>query len=92
MSPQIIKGGGPQGAKLGILEYLSRTNNSADCVGPHERYKFVDDLTTLDIVNLLTIGLCSANIKHQVPNDLTDNNQFIHAEDLKSQKYLDEIT
>ena len=90
-SPQRINGGGPQGATLGLLEYMSQTNNNADCVGPNERYKFVDDLTTLEIVNLLTIGLCSANIKHQVPNYLTDNNQFIHAEDLKSQKYLDEI-
>ena len=31
-SPKLINGGGPQGATLGILEYLSQTNNSADCV------------------------------------------------------------
>ena len=90
-SPQRINGGGPQGATLGILEYLSQTNNSADCVGQDERFKFVDDLTTLEIVNLLTIGLCSANIKCQVPNDLKEDNQFIHPKDLKSQTYLDEI-
>ena len=56
-SPRRINGGGPQGATLGILEYLSQTNNSADCVGQDEWFKFVDDLTVLEIVNLITVGL-----------------------------------
>ena len=30
--PRVIKGGGPQGATLGLLEYLSQSNDSADCV------------------------------------------------------------
>ena len=30
--PRHIKGGGAQGATLGILEYLSQSNNNADCV------------------------------------------------------------
>jgi hypothetical protein len=72
--PKRINGGGPQGATLGILEYLSQTNNSADCVNSEERFKFVDDLTVLEIVNLLTIGLCSFNVKHQVPNDINQHN------------------
>ena len=63
MSPTRINGGGPQGATLGILEYLSKSNESADWVGPEERFKFVVDLTVLEIVNLLTVGLCSINIK-----------------------------
>ena len=91
-SPKMINGGGPQGATLGILEFLSQTNNSADCVGPEERFKFVDDLTVLEIVNLLTVGLCSLNIKNQVPNDIKEDNQFIHPENLKSQEYLNEIS
>ena len=90
--PKRINGGGPQGATLGILEYLSQTNNSADCVNSEERFKFVDDLTVLEIVNLLTIGLCSFNVKHQVPNDINQHNQFINPEDLKSQEYLDKIS
>ena len=52
-SPKRINGGGPQGATLGILEFLSQTNNSADCVNPEERFQFVDDLTVLEIFNLL---------------------------------------
>ena len=62
--PRMIKGGGPHGATLGLLEYLSQSNNSADMVNEADRYKFVDDLTVLDIVNLLTVGIKSYNINN----------------------------
>ena len=90
--PRKINGGGPQGATLGILEYLSQSNNSADCVSPEERFKFIDDLTILEIINLLTIGICSLNIKTQVLSDKLENNHFIPAENLMSQEYLKEIS
>ena len=90
--PRRINGGGPQGATLGILEYLSQSNNSSDYVGQNERFKFVDDLTVLEIVNLLTIGLCSYNIKNQVPNDLKAEDLYIPPENLMSQSYLDYIS
>ena len=70
-----INGGGPQGATIGILEYLSQSNDSADFLNPEDRYKFVDDLTMLEIVNLLTIGI--SNFKSQVPNYISDHNQYI---------------
>ena len=89
--PRKINGGGPQGATLGILEYLSQSNNSADCVSPEDRFKFIDDLTILEIINLLTIGISSFNVKAQVPSDILENNQFIPPKNLKSQDYLDVI-
>ena len=61
-------------------------------MGQDERFKFVDDLTVLEIVNLLTIGLCSYNIKNQVPNDLKAERLYIPPENLKSQSYLDNIS
>ena len=73
-----------QGATLGILEYLSQSNNSADCVGPDDRYKFVDDLTVLEIVNLLTVEITPFNINNQVPNDIPQHNQYIPPENLVS--------
>ena len=90
-SPKLINVGGPQGATLGILEYLSQTSNSAECVPPEDCFKFVDDLTILEIVNLLTIGLSSYNVKHQVPNDIGEDKHFISPDNLKSQEYLNEI-
>ena len=86
--PRRINGGGPQGATIGILEYLSQSNKSANCVDQKDRFKFVDDLTILEIVNLLTIGLTCYNIKSQVPSDIIEGNQFLPADNLKSQGYL----
>ena len=89
--PRKIKGGGPQFATLGIIEYLSQSNNSADCVSEEDRFKFVDDLTILEIINLLTIGISSFNLKQEVPNDIPTHNQIIPPEHLQSQKWLEEI-
>ena len=90
--PRNLNGGGPKGATFGILEYLSQSNHSADCVGQENRFKFVDDLTTLEIINLITIGLSTFNSKNQVPSDIPHHNQYIPPEHLKSQKYLDKIS
>ena len=89
--PRNIKGGGPQGATLGLLEYLSQSNNSADCVQLEDRYKFVDDLTILEVVNLLTVGITSYNLKQHIPSDLPLHNQFIPPQNLHSQDWLDSI-
>ena len=86
-----LKGGGPQGATIGLLEYLSQSNNCADTVSESERFRFLDDLSTLEIINLLTVGITSFNIRHQVPNDIGTHNQFIPSHNLKSQKWLENI-
>ena len=89
--PRKIRGGGPQGATLGILEYLSQSNNNADCVNEEDRFKFIDDLSILEIVNLITIGLSSFNVKAQVPTDIPEHNQFISSTNLKTQEWLNTI-
>ena len=68
--PRKINGGGPQGATLGILEYLSQSNNNADLVNENDRFKFVDDLTVLEIVDLLSVGLTSYNVRQHVPSNI----------------------
>ena len=67
-SERRLNGGGPQGATFGIWEYLAQSNNSADCVEEENRFKFVDDLTVLEKINLLITGLSSLNCKASVPN------------------------
>ena len=89
--PRKVNGGGPQGATLGLLEYLSQSNNSADMVSESDRFKFIDDLSILEIVNLLTVGITSFNLKQQVPTDIPLHNQFIPSENLKSQDWLTQI-
>ena len=89
--PRKLPGGGAMGANLGNWEFLSQTNNSADCVPLEDRFKFVDDLSTLEIINLLTIGMSSFNMKHQVPSDIPIHGQYIPASNLESQNYLNAI-
>jgi hypothetical protein len=48
-----LNGGGPQGALFGVLEYLALSNDNADVVSIEDRFKFVDDLTVLELINLL---------------------------------------
>ena len=69
----------------------TQSNNNSDCVNEEDRFKFVDDLTILEIVNLLTIGIASFNINAQVPLDILDNNQIIPSSNLRSRHFLDEI-
>ena len=45
--PRKLPGGGAMGASLGNWEFLSQTNDNADCVPQEERFKFVEDLTTV---------------------------------------------
>jgi hypothetical protein len=82
-APRKLPGGGAMGASLVNWEYLSQTNNNADCIP--------DDLSTLEIINLLTIGLSSFHMKNQVPNDIPVHGQFIENTKLKSQEYLNQI-
>ena len=90
-APRKLPGGGAMGATLGNWEFLSQTNDNADCVPQEDRFKFVDDLSVLEVINLLTIGLSSFNFKQQIASDIPTHGQIIPNENLKSQKYLDQI-
>ena len=79
-----LNGGGPQGDVLGILEYLSQNNDCADFMEEDEKYKYIDDLSILEIINLISIGLSSYNCWEQVPNDIISENQFLPPENLNS--------
>ena len=51
----------------------------------------MDDLSTLEVINLLTVGLSSLNMKSQVPMDIPVHGQFIDGSNLKSHGYLDQL-
>ena len=68
-----------------MWEYQSPSNDNADCVTEDDRFKFVDDLTVLEIINLLSIGIASYNIKLHVPSDIPTHNQYIPKENLVRQ-------
>ena len=79
-----LKGGGPQGSTKGVLSYMSQSNNNTDCVPEDDRYKYFDDATVLEVINLLNIGLSSYRVKDTVPSHIPAHNQFIDSNNLKS--------
>ena len=90
-SERKLPAGGPQGSNFGILGYLSQSNDNSNCVPVDDRYKYMDDLTMLEAICFMNIGLATFNLKKQVPNHIPVHNQVINSDSLKTQKYLDEI-
>jgi hypothetical protein len=84
-------GGGPQGSLWGILEYLSQSNDNTDFVDNKEKFKFIDDLSILEIINLMSIGIASYQFKMHVASDIPTNGYFIPNKNLKTQEYLNSI-
>ena len=86
-----MNGGGPQGDVLGILEYLSQTNDNTDFIDLEDKFKFIDDLSFLDIINLIVQGITSYNFKSHVASDVGIHNQFLPSQNSTSQLSLDRI-
>ena len=86
-----LSGSGPQGSTLVLLEYLSQSNHNTRNIDPKLKYKWLDDLSLLEVINLLTIGLSSYNVRAHVPNDIPVHNGFVEAKNLSTQKNIDNI-
>ena len=85
-SERELSGSGSQGSTLGLLEYLSQSNDNTQDIPPDMKYKWLDDLSVLEVINLLTIGISSYNIRSHVPNDIPVHNGYVEASNLKIQK------
>ena len=90
-SERELKGGGPQGSSFGLWEYLAQSNDNADCVDVKDRFKFVDDLSFVEIIFILNMGLSSYNVRPHVPSNVPIHNQIIQGSKLKSQSQLESI-
>ena len=54
-----------------------------------DRFKFVDDLSFLEIIYLLSVGIATYNI--HVPSNIPTHNQVIVPQNLKTQGQLNQI-
>ena len=57
----------------------------------HQKFKFIDDLSILEIINFLSIGLANYNCHNQVPSDIRIDSFFLDSKNIRSQKHLDKI-
>ena len=87
-SKRDLPGSGAQGSVLGNWEYLSQTNNNANHIPVEDKWKWVDDLTTLEIINLIAVGLASYNFRQHLPSDIPVHGQYVKPENLKTQEYI----
>ena len=85
-----LPGGGPQGTLLGLIEYLVQSNDNADNVDPDMRFKFVDDLTILELVMVKEL-LSKYDFNQHVASDIGLDEQFIAASNLETQNHLNSI-
>ena len=72
-----LPGGGPQGCSLGLWSFLSQTNDNPEDTDKDNIFKFVDDKSVLEIINLLSIGIASHNPRTRVPSNIMTSNIFI---------------
>ena len=89
--PRPLPGGGAQGGALGQLEYLSQTNHNVDFLNDDLKYKFIDDLSLLEVLNLVMCGIAAFNFKHQVASDIGAHGNYLPSENFESQSYLEKI-
>ena len=88
--PKIVNGGGPQGITTGILEYLSLSNGNFNFLSLDEIFKFIDDASFMEVLNMLSIGISSFNTRATIPTDIVDN--YIPPANLKTSEYLSKIS
>ena len=83
-------GGGPQGTLLGQIEYLVQSNDNADIISPEDRFKYIDDLSVLQLVCLAGL-LTEYNFYSHVASDIGTEDKFLPAESFATQDNLNSI-
>ena len=71
--------------------YLVQTNNNADVVNPEDRYKFIDDLSILQIVSLAGL-LTDYNFHNRVASDIGIEHKYLPASSYELQGHLNSIS
>ena len=89
--PYPLPGGGAQGGQLGQLEYLSQSNDNVNFLSKEEKFKFIDDLSILELINLVMSGMSSYNFKQHVASDIGVHGQYLPPKNINSQEYMDRV-
>ena len=76
---------------MGIWSLAHRLTTMRTVSHKMNRYEWVDDLSVLEVINLVSIGISSYNFKQHVASDIPSHGQYVNNQDLKTQKYLKQI-
>ena len=81
---------GPQGTLLGLIKYLIQSNDAADCVSQEDRYKYIDDLSILELVFLSGV-LTDFDCHRTVPSDIGVDQKYLPPESYRTKDSLNQI-
>ena len=84
-------GGGPQGTLIGGIEYLIQSNDNADIVPEEDRFKYIDDLSVLELV-MMTGLLKDYNFYEHVASDIGIGQSYLPPASYSTQGTLDKIS
>ena len=84
-------GGGPQGTLLGQIEYIVQSNDNADIVSEEDRFKYIDDLTIVQLVSLSGL-LTDYNFTEHVASDIGVDQLYLPADSYPTQNNLNGIS
>ena len=84
-------GGGPQGTLLGQTEYLVQSNDNADSVPEDDRFKYIDDLSVLQLICMPGL-LIDYNFQQHVASDIGIQDKFLPPESYEMQDKIDKIS
>ena len=60
-------------------------------ISSQKRYKWVDDLSILESINLITAGLSSYNFKQHVASDIGVDQYYLQSDNTHTQSSMDNI-
>jgi hypothetical protein len=86
-----LVGGGPQGTLLGQIEYLVQSNDSSDCVPEEDRFKYIDDLSLLQLVCLSGL-VTEYDFSQHVASDIGTNQSYLPPDAYPTQDNLETIS
>ena len=73
------------------MEYLSQTNMNVEFLSTDEKFKFIDDLSVIEVINLVMSGISSYNFRQHVASDIGNHGQYLPISNIQSEKHLDKI-
>ena len=63
-----------------------KSNNNSDHIPSEDRWKWVDHLTAVEVVNMINIAISSYNFRQHVASDIPVHGQYVDPQNLQTQK------
>ena len=82
--PFDLIGGGPQGSQLGQLTYIVSSDDAASEVDDKDKFKYIDDLSTLELIYLTGI-LTEYDFINHVASDIGIDQKFLPPQSTQTQ-------